>query len=65
MENENSELRKELQRKLVLETEEKEPMKDTERKQRVIHSLTHKVNYSTFTNLSVEHIPYFTKFTGW
>lgn len=33
MENENSKLRKERQRKLVLETEEKEPMKDTEKKQ--------------------------------
>lgn len=56
MENKNSKLKKELQRKLVFEAEEKKPMKDTEKKQRVMHSLTHKVNYSTFTDLPV---------TGW
>lgn len=56
MENKNSKLRKEFQRKLVLEAEEKKPMKDTEKKQRVMHSLTRKVNYSTFTDLPV---------TGW
>lgn len=60
----NSELRKELQRNLYLK-QKKEPMKDTEKKQRGDKTaITHKVNYSTFTNLSVEHIPYFTKFTG-
>lgn len=56
MENKNSKLRKEFQRKLVLEAEEKKPMKDTEKKQRVMHSLTRKVNYSIFTDLPV---------TGW
>ena len=56
MENKNSKLRKEFQRKLVLEAEEKKPMKDTEKKQRVMHSLTRKVSYSIFTDLPV---------TGW
>lgn len=47
MQNENSQLRKELQRILIVEAEDKKPMKDTEKKQngdaftsrKVIHSI--------------------------